>query len=349
MKRLAILALAIPVMALAQSYPSPTFSGLTLQTPLTAANGGTGTTTSTGTGSVVLSSAPTLANPVISGGTIDNASIGATTPSTGAFTSLSASGTVSGAGFSTLLSSYATLSGSTFTGQLSVKESTPLFVLNDASGASYGDVRYQSNGTMSWALRGYSSGVWSLNRYTSGTLADSPISVSNSTGTVTFADGITANGTVSGSGFTSLLSAYAPLSGGTFTGAMTLGYTTPVLNLKDTSGSGYSELVLSTGASTYWLLRNVSSSGLFRLDRYVSGSFTDSPLTVSNATGIVAFSDGLSLPESTVASLPSCTSSLSGVMRAVTDATSPTYNGSLTGGGAVVVPVFCNGSSWTAH
>lgn len=56
---LALLLLA-PAAAFAQSYPSPTYHQITLQTPLTAANGGTGVTSSTGSGSVVLSSAPTF-------------------------------------------------------------------------------------------------------------------------------------------------------------------------------------------------------------------------------------------------------------------------------------------------
>lgn len=56
--------------AFAQTYPSPTFNNVTLQNPLTAANGGTGATSSTGTGSVVLSNVPTLTNPAITGGTI---------------------------------------------------------------------------------------------------------------------------------------------------------------------------------------------------------------------------------------------------------------------------------------
>lgn len=43
---------------------SPTFANLTLTNPLPVLSGGTGVTTSTGTGSVVLSSAPTLTSPV---------------------------------------------------------------------------------------------------------------------------------------------------------------------------------------------------------------------------------------------------------------------------------------------
>jgi hypothetical protein len=52
----------------------------------------------------------------------------------------------------------------------------------------------------------------------------------------------------------------------------------------------------------------------------------------------------------TVATLPPCSSStLAYAMTAVTDAVAPTYNGVLTGGGAVKVPVFCNGTAWVAH
>ena len=45
----------------------------------------------------------------------------------------------------------------------------------------------------------------------------------------------------------------------------------------------------------------------------------------------------------TVATLPAGTT---GMMAYVTDATTPTYLGALTGGGAVVCPVFYNGSAW---
>ena len=50
----------------------------------------------------------------------------------------------------------------------------------------------------------------------------------------------------------------------------------------------------------------------------------------------------------TVETLPACNSTSVGLMVYVTDATSPTYNGALTGAGSVVVPAFCNGSSWVA-
>jgi hypothetical protein len=53
----------LPLSALAQTYPSPTFNSLTLLNPLSAANGGTGATTSTGTGAAVLATSPTLVTP----------------------------------------------------------------------------------------------------------------------------------------------------------------------------------------------------------------------------------------------------------------------------------------------
>ena len=60
--------------------------------------------------------------------------------------------------------------------------------------------------------------------------------------------------------------------------------------------------------------------------------------------------DGLlKLKAYTVATLSTCNGASVGSMVYVTDATAPTYNGTLTGGGAVVVPVFCDGTNWTSH
>jgi hypothetical protein len=48
----------------------------------------------------------------------------------------------------------------------------------------------------------------------------------------------------------------------------------------------------------------------------------------------------------TVATLPT---GVTGMLAYVTDATGPTFLGTLTGGGGVTVPVFYNGSAWVAH
>ncbi len=90
--------------------PSTATTGaITLAGTLNVANGGTGVTTSTGTGSVVLSTSPTLVTPALgtpSSGVVTNltgtasininGTVGATTPTTGAFTTLTASGQING-------------------------------------------------------------------------------------------------------------------------------------------------------------------------------------------------------------------------------------------------------------
>lgn len=50
----------------------------------------------------------------------------------------------------------------------------------------------------------------------------------------------------------------------------------------------------------------------------------------------------------TVATLPTCNAGAAGTRAYVTDATAPTYLGALVGGGAVVAPVFCNGTAWVS-
>ena len=51
----------------------------------------------------------------------------------------------------------------------------------------------------------------------------------------------------------------------------------------------------------------------------------------------------------TVATLPSCVSGIKGQEKVVTNAITPTYLGTLTGGGAVVTPVICNGTAWVSY
>lgn len=51
----------------------------------------------------------------------------------------------------------------------------------------------------------------------------------------------------------------------------------------------------------------------------------------------------------TVATLPTCAAALEGAIYPISDATTPTYNGALTGGGAIHIPAYCNGTAWTAH
>lgn len=71
----------------------------------------------------------------------------------------------------------------------------------------------------------------------------------------------------------------------------------------------------------------------------VSGA-TDNSNVALNVEG------GIKAKGYTVATLPT---GVTGLMVYVTDALSPTYNATVVGGGAIVVPVFYNGTNWTCH
>jgi hypothetical protein len=60
-------------------------------------------------------------------------------------------------------------------------------------------------------------------------------------------------------------------------------------------------------------------------------------------------SGGVQLVASPVSQLPVCDVSHIGIIRMVTDAATPTYNGALTGGGAVQVTVLCTASGWKSQ
>jgi len=232
------------------------------------------------------------------------------------------SGAQNGTGNTTLFfnGNFGAFTGGSFT------SSNPIVTYNDTSGSGFPGSTYQNNGVTKWVLHNVSSSnQFGLDRYVSGVFSDSPITVSNSTGVVSFADGWASAGN------TSMTSS------------------NPIMTINDTSGTGFPGFTFQHNGSNRWVLHNVSSSDQFGVDRYVSGSYVDTPLYIPNANGYVYVLDGLSLPVKTVATLPTCNSGLKGLTMAVSDATSPTYNGTLTGSGTVSVPVYCNGSSWTSH
>jgi hypothetical protein len=73
-------------------------------------------------------------------------------------------------------------------------------------------------------------------------------------------------------------------------------------------------------------------------------------VTVNN-NAVTTFAKPPVLPAYTVATLPATAANgmVQGAHAIVTDAVLPTYLGALTGGGAVVCPVFYNGASWVSH
>ncbi|GJE61695.1 hypothetical protein [Methylobacterium trifolii] len=94
----------------------------------------------------------------------------------------------------------------------------------------------------------------------------------------------------------------------------------------------------------------VSSSAL----DYVAPAGAAHTFYVGGAAAVKITSTGVSTPSvaftaTTVAALPTCNAGTQDTIRAVSDATAPTYRGALTGGGTIRTPVYCDGTSWTAH
>lgn len=119
-----------------------------------------------------------------------------------------------------------------------------------------------------------------------------------------------------------------------------------------TIGNGSGDWFHITGPATpanYLTASGASTTGNVSL--IAAGSDTDIgiSLTPKGLGNVKITSGGAQLPVTTVAGLPVCNSAAAGTMAAVSDATAPTYNGALTGGGTVGVPVYCNGTSWTSH
>ena len=76
---------------------------------------------------------------------------------------------------------------------------------------------------------------------------------------------------------------------------------------------------------------------------------TGTPSVTALTSALVGFQSLVSLSPITVAGLPSCSTTLKGATALVTDASSPTYGGTLTGGSSTYALALCNGTAWTAH
>jgi hypothetical protein len=112
--------------------------------------------------------------------------------------------------------------------------------------------------------------------------------------------------------------------------------------------------ILNLGSAGF-LLRNSGGQNQLTMTKTgnlaVNAPASGTTLSVIGVPGELALSTSqpVGLPGFTVSTLPHCNSTIKGGMAYVTDAMAPTYNGTLVGGGAVTIPVFCNGAMWTAH
>jgi hypothetical protein len=260
--------------ALNAALASPTITNGTitgLTAPLPVALGGTGHTSLAGL--ITLSDiAAQATDTVLANVTGSNHSPSAfSMPSCS--TSSSALQYTSGTGFSCYSNAASTAISNSFTANQSIATSGAALTLNDTSGSAQSRVNLINSSVNTWGLVNQSSSnTFTLSRYVSGTLTDTPIVVANATGLVTMADGAT------------------------FGAGASLSYSTPALIINDTSGANAATVAYQSGGSNIWLLQaQAGANGNFVVRRYSpAGTSVDIPLSISNTTGVVSAPDGLS-------------------------------------------------------
>lgn len=90
---------------------------------------------------------------------------------------------------------FASSTGTTFTGATGVSYASPVFFVNDSTGAGLASMFLRNSGSNAWNLysASTSSNQFALGRYVAGSFVDNPIAVSNSTGLVSLGDGLSAS------------------------------------------------------------------------------------------------------------------------------------------------------------
>lgn len=122
---------------------------------------------------------------------------------------------------------------------------------------------------------------------------------------------------------------------------------------QQTTGSFNTWIGDLTGSSTSTQLSQCTVIGANALGGRSNAVFlgrigTDVVYSGITVLGPNAVAGGNSIIPYTVSTLPAASAALKGARAHVTDATAPTFLGTLTGGGTVVCPVFCNGTIWVS-
>lgn len=116
----------------------------------------------------------------------------------------------------------------------------------------------------------------------------------------------------------------------------------------NTFGDMFRFRTANSGASAYVDDLDIGPTGIVTNGVTITGTSDGCATFASGVLGSTG-SKCATLTTATVSTLPACTSGIKGATQAVTDATSPTYLGTLTGSGAVYTPVVCNGTAWVSY
>lgn len=363
-------ALTVPTLSSANAtITGGTITGLS--TPIPQSSGGTGTTTGTGTGSVVLSSGASVSNLTVSAGKFASPAAAAFGNQTTWLRSLipcttdcAQTWSQSTGGGSGLLGATRS-SDNTLAGSMAA-QGVAGYAINDNTTqvqtvyGGYFEARRAAGagttqgGEIDVVNQGSVVGLDPYNMFTTGTtpalwLSSGRPDVTSGAANASAALGIINNNTAFENGIVFHSSALNTTTGEG---------NAIVLPQKDAVvwyGSAGNKVAAIRSDATSASLRMIFANGLMVLQDLsgntkftftTTGGFT----TSSSIQGSTVYgTNGIVLPVTTVAGLPGCGAGTRGYLYAVTDASSPTYNGSVTGGGSTTIPVFCNGTSWTAH
>lgn len=233
------------------------------------------------------------------------------------------------------------LAGGTMTGALTA----PTATVNSSSGGAYfGLTDSSGSSSVNFVLRSGSGAIWNIeslsgsgnplnfDRWVAGAYVDTPLYISNATGMVTMQDGAAVNRSISNTG---------PDNTGGVGGG---------IGIRTTSLNGTASL--NFDFNSIWNTGTGQGINITAVNGITSNSGTGywAHTGSFSATGTITASGGLQLPITTVSALPACSTSNRGMLYAVSDFNGAvTYNGTLAGGGSTALPVFCNGTAWTAH
>jgi len=300
---------------------------VSLGTALGVTSGGTGVTTSTGTGNVVLSDSPTFTTAITSTGALQLTGSDtvaqniATSQTTGAL-NIGGSGAASGT---------ITIGRGTTAGAQTVQIGGTGNIITVGAATGIQPITIGRSGT---ALA-----VVNINTGASGGKTTN-IATNASSGTNTVSIGSTVGGSNVINIATGTNNQTLNIANGTATGTKTIdigggGASVTNLSLANTS-SGSASVVI--GCSTDNTITIANSGGVSNIQSITIGSTVGSSTTTVN--GI------LKQQTYTVATLPSASTSGVGARSFVTNALAPTFGATVVTGGAVAVPVYSDGTNW---
>jgi hypothetical protein len=138
-------------------------------------------------------------------------------------------------------------------------------------------------------------------------------------------------------------------TGGTFLTNITMGNTAGAGTLTFGQSTGAQTVNIGTGATLNATTKNIfiGSNGAVGSQTNIYVGNATRPLTCFiNLNGIVTFGTSFSQVPVTVANLPSGANAIVGDRYIVSNALAPVFGANVAGGGAVVIPVYYDGTNW---